>query len=72
MVGANVKEGDILVGKVIPKDSSDLSPEEKLLEDLFGKSAKQKDVSKRVEHGKDGVVFKVERFDSDNGETKQI
>ena len=63
MVGAEVKEGDILVGKVTPKGQSDASPEEKLLLAIFGeKSNEVRDNSLRVPHGGAGIVHSVRVF----------
>ncbi len=58
MVGAEVKEGDILVGKVTPKGQSEVSPEEKLLLAIFGeKSREVRDNSLKVPHGGALVLF---------------
>ncbi len=66
-VGARVKGGDILVGKVTPKIESVLSPEEKLLRAIFGeKSSSVKDSSLRVGAGKSGVVIDVQVFTRDS------
>lgn len=63
MVGAEVKEGDILVGKISPKGQVELSSEEKLLQAIFGdKSKNHKDTSLRVPNGGDGTVALVKRF----------
>ena len=63
MVGAEVKEGDILVGKVTPKGQSEVSPEEKLLLAIFGeKSREVRDNSLKVPHGGDGIVHSVRVF----------
>ncbi len=63
MVGAEVKEGDILVGKTTPKGHVDLSPEEKLLQAIFGEKTKSiKDSSLRVPHSGEGIVAAVKRF----------
>ena len=63
MVGAEVKEGDILVGKVTPKGQSDASPEEKLLLAIFGeKSHEVRDNSLRVPHGGAGIVHSIRVF----------
>lgn len=63
MIGAEVKEGDILVGKVTPKGQVDLQAEEKLLESIFGKKSKSlKDSSLRVPHGGEGIVVDIKRF----------
>lgn len=66
-VGARVKGGDILVGKVTPKIESVLSPEEKLLRAIFGeKSSSVKDTSLRVGAAKSGVVIDVQVFTREN------
>ena len=63
MVGAEVKEGDILVGKVTPKGQSEVSPEEKLLLAIFGeKSREVRDNSLKVPHGGAGIVHSVRVF----------
>lgn len=63
MVGAEVKEGDILVGKVTPKGQSEISPEEKLLMAIFGeKSREVRDNSLKVPHGGAGIVHSVRIF----------
>ncbi len=68
MVGAEVKEGDILVGKVTPKGQSDASPEEKLLLAIFGeKSHEVRDNSLRVPHGGAGIVQSVRVFKRSDG-----
>ena len=60
MVGAEVKEGDILVGKVTPKGQSEVTPEEKLLLAIFGeKSREVRDNSLKVPHGGSGTVLRV-------------
>ncbi|MEE9355524.1 MAG: DNA-directed RNA polymerase subunit beta [Methylococcaceae bacterium] len=65
-VGAEVKAGDILVGKVTPKGETQLTPEEKLLRAIFGeKAADVKDTSLRVSAGMDGVVIDVQVFTRD-------
>jgi len=62
-VGAEVKQGDILVGKVTPKGESQLSPEEKLLRAIFGEKASDvRDTSMRVKPGEEGVVVDVQVF----------
>jgi len=67
-VGSEVKEGDILVGKVTPKGQNDSSPEEKLLLAIFGeKSHEVRDSSLRVKHGEGGIVQKVEVFKRKDG-----
>ena len=68
-VGARVKGGDILVGKVTPKTESVLSPEEKLLRAIFGEKASNvKDTSLRVGASKSGVVIDVQIFTRDGVE----
>ena len=68
MVGAEVKEGDILVGKVTPKGQSEISPEEKLLLAIFGeKSREVRDNSLKVPHGGSGIVQSVRIFSRDEG-----
>ena len=62
-VGAEVKSGDILVGKVTPKGESDQSPEEKLLRAIFGEKAREvRDTSLRVPHGEGGKVVLIKRL----------
>ena len=68
MVGAEVKEGDILVGKVTPKGQSEVSPEEKLLLAIFGeKSREVRDNSLKVPHGGAGIVHSVRIFKRGDG-----
>jgi len=68
MVGAEVKEGDILVGKVTPKGQSEVSPEEKLLLAIFGeKSREVRDNSLKVPHGGSGIVQSVRIFKRTEG-----
>ena len=62
-VGAEVREGDILVGKITPKGETELTPEEKLLRAIFGEKAREvKDTSLRVPHGERGKVIDVQAF----------
>jgi len=62
-IGAHVKPGDILVGKITPKGETELSPEEKLLTAIFGEKAKDvKDSSLKVSPGMEGVVIDVKIF----------
>jgi len=62
-IGAHVKPGDILVGKITPKGETELSPEEKLLTAIFGEKAKDvKDSSLKVSPGMEGVVLDVKIF----------
>jgi len=68
-IGAEVKSGDILVGKVTPQVEVKLTPEERLLRSIFGeKVQKVKDNSLRVPHGIEGKVIKVKRFSRDGGD----
>ena len=68
MIGAEVKEGDILVGKVTPKGQSEDSPEEKLLNAIFGeKSREVRDNSLKVPHGGAGIVQMVRFFKREDG-----
>lgn len=67
-IGTEVKEGDILVGKVSPKSQEKQTPEDRLLEAIFGeKSRKIKDSSLRVPHGADGVVLDIQRIKRSDG-----
>ncbi len=69
IIGTEVKEGDILVGKVTPKGSSEPSPETKLLDAIFGDKSKDgKDSSLRVPHGGAGTVLDVKIFTRENGD----
>ncbi len=62
-VGAEVKEGDILIGKITPKGESDPTPEEKLLKAIFGdKAGDVKDASKKAPPGLHGIVLKTRLF----------
>ncbi len=68
MIGAEVKEGDILVGKVTPKGQSEISPEEKLLLAIFGeKSREVRDNSLKVPHGGAGIVHSIRIFKRSEG-----
>jgi len=68
-IGAEVKSGDILVGKVTPKGETQLTPEEKLLRAIFGEKASDvKDTSLRVPSGMDGTVIDVQVFTRDGVE----
>ena len=68
-IGAEVKSGDILVGKVTPKGETQLTPEEKLLRAIFGEKASDvKDTSLRVPPGMDGTVIDVRVFTRDGVE----
>ncbi|WP_349827324.1 DNA-directed RNA polymerase subunit beta [Brevibacterium litoralis] len=66
-IGAEVSDGDILVGKVTPKGETELTPEERLLRAIFGeKSREVRDTSLKVPHGEEGTVIGVKVFDRDN------
>jgi len=68
-IGAEVKPGDILVGKVTPKGETQLTPEEKLLRAIFGEKASDvKDTSLRVPSGMDGIIIDVQVFTRDGVE----
>ena len=70
MVGAEVREGDILVGKVTPKGQSEATPEEKLLLAIFGeKSREVRDNSLKVPHGGAGIVHSVRVFSRKDKDT---
>jgi DNA-directed RNA polymerase subunit beta len=69
-IGAEVREGDILVGKITPKGETELTAEEKLLRAIFGEKAREvKDTSLRVPHGEKGKVIEVKVFDRSNHES---
>ncbi|TLS35527.1 DNA-directed RNA polymerase subunit beta [Pseudalkalibacillus caeni] len=68
-VGAEVKDGDILVGKVTPKGVTELTAEERLLHAIFGEKAREvRDTSLRVPHGGDGIVLDVKIFNREDGD----
>ncbi len=68
-IGAEVRAGDILVGKITPKGETELTPEERLLRSIFGEKARDvKDTSLRLEHGKRGRVVSVRIFSRDKGD----
>ncbi|WEG73508.1 DNA-directed RNA polymerase subunit beta [Vagococcus intermedius] len=68
-IGAEVKDGDLLVGKVTPKGVTELSAEERLLHAIFGEKAREvRDTSLRVPHGGDGIVHDVKIFTRDAGD----
>lgn len=68
-VGAEVKSGDILVGKITPKGETELSPEEKLLRAIFGEKAREvRDSSLYLEHGHKGKVVDVKVFSREDGD----
>ena len=69
MIGAEVRSGDYLVGKVTPKGETELTPEERLLRAIFGeKSREVRDVSLKVPHGEGGTVVDVKIFTRENKE----
>ncbi len=71
-IGAQVKAGDILVGKITPKGETDLTAEEKLLRVIFGeKSRDVKDTSLTLPHGEYGKVVNIREFSRDNGDKLQ-
>src|SRR3989344_4955765 len=68
-IGAEVRPGDILVGKITPKGETQLTPEERLLRSIFGEKARDvKDTSLRMEHGKRGRVIGVKVFTREKGD----
>jgi DNA-directed RNA polymerase subunit beta len=68
-IGAEVRDGDLLVGKVTPKGETELTPEERLLRAIFGEKAREvRDTSLKVPHGETGTVIGVKVFDRDEGD----
>ena len=68
-VGAEVRAGDYLVGKVTPKGETELTPEERLLRAIFGEKAREvRDTSLKVPHGESGIVVDVKVFKRENGD----
>lgn len=68
-VGAEVRPGDILVGKVTPKGETELTAEERLLRAIFGEKAREvRDTSLRVPHGESGKIVDVKVFSRENGD----
>ena len=68
-VGAEVRAGDILVGKVTPKGETELTSEERLLRAIFGEKAREvRDTSLRVPHGEEGIVIDVRELNEDDGD----
>ncbi|NBI08290.1 DNA-directed RNA polymerase subunit beta [Senegalia massiliensis] len=68
-IGAEVKPGDILVGKVTPKGETELTAEERLLRAIFGEKAREvRDTSLRVPHGETGIIIDVKVFKRENGD----
>jgi len=67
-VGAEVSEGDILVGKITPKGETELTPEERLLRSIFAEKARDvKDTSLKMDHGKKGRIIRVKVFSREEG-----
>jgi DNA-directed RNA polymerase subunit beta len=68
-IGAEVKSGDILVGKVTPKGETELTAEERLLRAIFGEKAREvRDTSLKVPHGETGIIVDVKIFTRENGD----
>jgi len=68
-IGAEVRSGDILVGKVTPKGETELTAEERLLRAIFGEKAREvRDTSLRVPHGESGIIVDVKKFTRDNSD----
>ena len=68
-IGAEVKSGDILVGKVTPKGETELTAEERLLRAIFGEKAREvRDTSLRVPHGETGIIVDVKIYTRENGD----
>jgi len=68
-IGAEVRSGDILVGKVTPKGETELTAEERLLRAIFGEKAREvRDTSLKVPHGEAGIIVDVIVFDRENGD----
>ncbi|MBP3359829.1 MAG: DNA-directed RNA polymerase subunit beta [Clostridia bacterium] len=68
-IGAEVRSGDILVGKVTPKGETELTAEERLLRAIFGEKAREvRDTSLRVPHGESGIIVDVKEFLRENGD----
>ena len=71
-IGAEVKSGDILVGKVTPKGETELTAEERLLRAIFGEKAREvRDTSLRVPHGEYGIIVDVKVFTPENSDELQ-
>ncbi len=71
-IGAEVKSGDILVGKVTPKGETELTAEERLLRAIFGEKAREvRDTSLRVPHGEYGIIVDVKVFTRENSDELQ-
>ena len=68
-IGAEVRDGDLLVGKVTPKGETELTPEERLLRAIFGEKAREvRDTSLKVPHGETGTVIGVKVFEKEDGD----
>ena len=68
-IGAEVQDGDILVGKVTPKGETELTPEERLLRAIFGEKAREvRDTSLKVPHGETGKVIGIRVFNREDGD----
>ncbi|WP_068986552.1 DNA-directed RNA polymerase subunit beta [Bacillus sp. RS11] len=68
-IGAEVRDGDILVGKVTPKGVTELTAEERLLHAIFGEKAREvRDTSLRVPHGAGGIILDVKVFNREDGD----
>ena len=68
-IGAEVRAGDYLVGKVTPKGETELTPEERLLRAIFGEKAREvRDTSLKVPHGESGIVVDVKIFTKENSD----
>lgn len=68
-IGAEVRTGDILVGKVTPKGETELTAEERLLRAIFGEKAREvRDTSLKVPHGEQGIIVDVKIFTRENGD----
>jgi len=68
-IGADVRDGDVLVGKVTPKGETELTPEERLLRAIFGEKAREvRDTSMKVPHGESGKVIGVRVFSREDGD----
>ena len=68
-IGAEVRSGDVLVGKVTPKGETELTAEERLLRAIFGEKAREvRDTSLRVPHGEAGIIVDVKVFTRENGD----
>ena len=68
-IGAEVRAGDILVGKVTPKGETELTAEERLLRAIFGEKAREvRDTSLRVPHGEAGIIVDIKVFTRENGD----